>query len=178
MRQIIGYLDNKSIGYLDMFLLDNVEMNIPTKYPEFSKRLIHIWKDCDLAPKNQTQLSKWLGFAQPTVNNWLNGNALPGLETAVNLANKFGCNPIWLITGKGNKDVDSVEIPSSPILDKFNQLCPDQQREVTDFINFKVSQKTDKTPLTTPVENVGGGGKPACPKSAESRSTRIDENKA
>ena len=157
MNQIIGYLDNKSIGYLDTFLPDNVDVNIPNKYPEFSRRLIQIWKDCDVAPKNQTQLSKWLGFAQPTVNNWINGNALPGLETAVNLANKFGCNPIWLITGKGNKEMDKVEIQPSPLLDKFSQLCPEQQKEVTEFINFKLSQNKEIKPLTARPENVGGG---------------------
>lgn len=161
MNQIIGYLDNKSIGYLDTFLPDNVDVNIPNKYPEFSRRLIQTWKDCDVAPKNQTQLSKWLGYAQPTVNNWINGNALPGLETAVNLANKFGCNPIWLITGKGNKEMDKVEIQPSPLLDKFNQLCPEQQKEVTEFINFKLSQNNTNKNLTPRPENVGGGGEPA-----------------
>ena len=133
-------------------------MNIQSKYPEFSNRLNQVWKECVEAPSNQTHLSKWLGFAQPTVNNWINGNALPGLETAVNLANRFGCNPIWLITGKGNKGMNNVNASSSPILDKFNQLCPDQQREVTEFIDFKLSQKPANKPLTAQPENVGGGG--------------------
>ena len=166
MNQIIGYLDNKSIGYLDTFLPDNVDVNIPNKYPEFSRRLIQIWKDCDVAPKNQTQLSKWLGFAQPTVNNWINGNALPGLETAVNLANKFGCNPIWLITGKGNKEMDKVEIQPSPLLDKFNQLCPEQQQIIELMVDQlsnkpKSSENKENKPLTARPENVGGGGEPA-----------------
>jgi hypothetical protein len=160
MQQIIGYLDNKSIGYLDIFLTDNIDMTVSNKYPEFSRRLIHLWKECDVAPKNQTQLSKWLGFAQPTVNNWINGNALPGLETAVNLANKFECNPIWLITGKGNKEMDKVEMPSSPLLDKFNSLCAEQQKEVNEFIDFKLSQNNPNKPLTARSENVGGGDLP------------------
>ena len=109
MKQIIGYLDNKSIGYLDSALPENIDMNNPAKYPEFSKRLSQVWRECKGAPEKQTQLAKWLGFAQPTVNNWINGNALPGLETAVMLANKFDCNPIWLITGNGSKYLSEEE---------------------------------------------------------------------
>jgi hypothetical protein len=49
-----------------------------------------------------------------------------------------------------------AQSPSSPLLDKFNQLCPDQQREVTEFIDFKLSQKPANKPLTAQPENVGG----------------------
>ena len=164
MNKIIGYLDKKSIGYLDCVLFDNVRMSDQVKYPEFSKRLGIVWRECSDAPTKQTQMAKWLGFAQPTVNNWINGNALPGLDTAVNLAKRFGCNPIWLITGEGSKNLDD-EIKNyvhSPFLDKFNALQPAQQKVIDLMLDQLIQtpktleNNTNKT-LTTPTENVGGG---------------------
>jgi DNA-binding XRE family transcriptional regulator len=159
MKQNIGYLDNKSIGYLDSLLLDNTSMSDTAKYPEFSKRLSQVWRECKGAPEKQTQLAKWLGFAQPTVNNWINGNALPGLETAVILADKFDCNPIWLITGNGSKylkDIDNTQ--ASPLLEKFNALLPDQQKLIELMLDQLSQNSTQNKPLTPPTENVGGGG--------------------
>ena len=71
------------------------------KYPDFAKRLIIAWRKCDSAPDKQTPLSKWLGFSQPTVNDWLNGKGLPSMNTALKLAGLFGCNVEWLLTGRG-----------------------------------------------------------------------------
>ncbi len=161
MCQIIGYLDKKSIGYLDVDLSDNEGMSDTVKYPEFSKRLTQVWMGSNDAPKKQTQLAKWLGFAQPTVNNWINGNALPGLETAVILANKFDCNPIWLITGSGSKYLSEELKPDGYI--KVSHLSPSGQQEVEEFIRFKESQENKpennpNKPLTPTTENVGGGG--------------------
>ena len=70
----------------------------------------------------------------------------------------FGVCVEWLLTGKGLKRLDEIKQPSSPLLDKFNQLDSDQQKEVNDFINFKLSQNKEIKPLTARPENVGGGG--------------------
>ena len=150
---IIGYSGKKSTGDSDIFFNDNRVM----KHSEFSERLNRIWKECSDAPTNQTQLAKWLGFAQPTVNDWINGKGMPGIENAIKIAEKFNVCVEWLITGKGLKRTTDKQ-PSSPLLDKFNQLCPDQQKEVNDFINFKLSQNKENKPLTARPENVGGGG--------------------
>ena len=144
MTQIIGYMDKKTIGYLDADLSDNKSMSDTVKYPEFSKRLNQVWMESNNAPKKQTQLAKWLGFAQPTVNNWINGNALPGLETAVILAHKFDCNPIWLITGNGSKYLEGIQ--SSPLIEKFNALLPEQQK-VIELMLEQLSQKTQEKTL-------------------------------
>ena len=162
MNHIIGYLDNKTIGYLDCHVIDNIGMNNPIKYPDFSRRLTQIWKECAAAPVKQTQLAKWLGFAQPTVNNWINGNALPGLETAVILADRLGCNPIWLITGKGAKDTseESQLTNHNGYLEQAN-LTPEQLQAVKLIIaQFEQTNplKAENKSLTYPTENVGGGG--------------------
>ena len=161
MQQIIGYLDNKSIGYLDDGLIDNISMTNETKYPDFSRRLTKVWRECKSAPIKQTQLAKWLGFAQPTVNNWINGNALPGLETAVDLADKLGCNPIWLITGKGDKNTTE---PTNHYgyLEQAN-LTPEQLQAVKLIIaQFEQTNpvKAEHKALTSPAD-CGGGGKMA-----------------
>ena len=125
------------------------------EYKGFASRLKALQSESD-APQTQYKFAEWLGLSKSFVSELLRGEKLPSMDLAIILADKFDVNIDWLM--RGNEPKRSNEKPSHPILDKFNQLCPDQQREVTDFINFKLSQKTDKNQLTTPVENVGGGG--------------------
>lgn len=99
LNLIIGYSDKKTI---DDFYKRNID-TYAMKYPDFAKRLDQIWKECSAAPKKQTPLAKWLGFAQPTINDWLNGKVLPSLDTAIKLANKFDVCVEWLVTGRGPK---------------------------------------------------------------------------
>ena len=103
---------------------------------------------------SQVALAEILDTSTARVNHLLTGQRNIGEKTARKFEVLLGKPSGWMDT----LGAINPQQPSSPILDKFNQLCPDQQREVTDFINFKLSQKTDKNQLTTPVENVGGGG--------------------
>ena len=119
-------------------MLDNKPMNESVKYPDFSRRLNQLWKNNKSAPRNQTQLSKWLGFAQPTVNNWLNGNALPSLDTALKLCDKFGSNPIWLITGKGPVNIGD-EI-ADPLYKNIINLTVEQRQHVESLVSLLASQ--------------------------------------
>ena len=102
---------------------------------------------------SQVALAEILDTSTARVNHLLTGQRNIGEKTARKFEVLLGKPSGWMDT----LGAINPQQPSSPILDKFNQLCPDQQREVTDFINFKLSQKTDKNQLTTPVENVGGG---------------------
>ena len=154
---IIGYSGKKSTGDSDIFFNDNRVM----KHSEFSERLNRIWKECSDAPTNQTQLAKWLGFAQPTVNDWINGKGMPGIENAIKIAEKFNVCVEWFITGKGLKRTTDKQ-PSSPLLDKFNQLCPEQQQIIELMVDQlsnkpKSSENKENKPLTS-LDNRGGGG--------------------
>lgn len=98
MRSIIAYSDCKSIVNSE----SKKAHNKPMKYPDFSARIRELWKESS-APKVQKELAKWLGFSQPTICDWLNGEKLPSMETAIKLSVKFGCNVNWLMTGIGDK---------------------------------------------------------------------------
>ena len=101
---------------------------------------------------SQVALAEILDTSTARVNHLLTGQRNIGEKTARKFEILLGKPSGWMDT------LDSIaQLPSSNILDKFNQLCPDQQREVTEFIDFKLSQKPANKPLTAQPENVGGG---------------------
>ena len=124
-------------------------------YKGFAGRLKALQIECD-APKTQYKFAEWLGLSKSFVSELLRGEKLPSMDLAIILSDKFDVNIDWLMRGKGLKRTNDKKQPS-PLLDKFNQLCPDQQKEVNDFINFKLSQNKENKPLTARPENVGGG---------------------
>ncbi len=102
---------------------------------------------------SQVALAEILDTSTARVNHLLTGQRNIGEKTARKFEILLGKPSGWMDT------LDSIaQSPSSPLLDKFNQLCPDQQREVTEFIDFKLSQKPANKPLTDQPEKCGGGG--------------------
>lgn len=51
----------------------------------------------------QQELGRDLGVAQPTARSWLNGENVPGMEKAIEVAMFFGVCVEWLLTGRGAK---------------------------------------------------------------------------
>ena len=147
-----GYFTTINCGF-------DKEYNPLMEYLDYAKRL----KSLQVAQgiKTQIELSAWMGFSKSIVSAWMRGEKIPSMDTALKIADMFGVCVEWLLTGKGLKRLDEIKQPSSPLLDKFNQLDSDQQKEVNDFINFKLSQNKEIKPLTARPENVGGGGEPA-----------------
>ena len=162
LGMIIGDSYNKSIGDFYYTNIDNFYMNTNMKYPDFAKRLSMVWKGCASAPEKQTPLAKWLGFSQPTVNDWLNGKGLPSLDTAIKLANKFDVCVEWLVTGKGAKypNEETQTTNHNGHLESAN-LTPEQLLLIKGMIaQFEQTNpvKAENKSLTYPTENVGGGG--------------------
>jgi DNA-binding XRE family transcriptional regulator len=133
------------------------EHNYLMKYSAYAARFKWAWNESE-APKTQMELAKWLDYSQPMINYWLNGEKLPSMDTAIKISEKFGVRVEWLITGKGSIRIDEIKQPPSPLLDKFTSLSAEQQKEVNEFIDFKLSQNKENKPLTPRPENVGGGG--------------------
>lgn len=87
-----------AIAICDYYLSDNAAM----KYPEFADRLqklIHEKK----GESTQTETAKWFGVSQPTINSWLQGEAMPGMPKAIAICRKLDCCVEYLLTGKGPK---------------------------------------------------------------------------
>lgn len=131
------------------------------KYSAYAARFKWAWNESE-APKTQMELAKWLDYSQPMINYWLNGEKLPSMDTAIKISEKFGVRVEWLITGKGSIRIDEIKQPSSPLFDKINQLCPEQQQIIELMVDQlsnkpKSSENKENKPLTARPENVGGG---------------------
>jgi plasmid maintenance system antidote protein VapI len=101
---------------------------------------------------SQVALAEILDTSTARVNHLLTGQRNIGEKTARKFEVLLGQPSGWMDT------LDSINLqqPSSPLLDKFNQLCPEQQKEVTEFINFKLSQNKENKPLTARPEDGRG----------------------
>ena len=130
-------------------------------YKGFAGRLKALQIECD-APKTQYKFAEWLGLSKSFVSELLRGEKLPSMDLAIILSDKFDVNIDWLMRGKGLKRTNDKKQPS-PLLDKFNQLNSEQQKEVTEFINFKLSQKPAIKSLTDNKDYDRGGGNLANP---------------
>jgi DNA-binding XRE family transcriptional regulator len=159
LNSIIGYSYKKSIGDFCFENIENDYMNTNMKYPDFARRLSQAWKECEEAPEKQTPLAKWLGFSQPTVNDWLNGKGLPSLDTAIRLAIKFNVCAEWLVTGRGPK-YPGEEVSLQHYINVAD-LTDDQRALINQMVaqfTPKITENNPNKTLTTPIENVGGGG--------------------
>lgn len=98
MVTIIWDSDMYAIGDSDFYLRDNNRM----KYPEFANRLKQLIKE-KKGDLSQLETAKWLGVSQPTVNSWLQGEAMPGMPKAIDICGKLDCCVEYLLTGNGPK---------------------------------------------------------------------------
>ena len=129
---------------------------------EFANRFSALVKSKGWGDLSRAALGKKLGVSSTCAHFYMRGERLPAIDQARTLCKLFdGICIEWLLTGRGLRHPDHKE-PSFPIVEKFNALCAEQQREVTEFIDFKLSQNKLNKPLTTQPKNAGGGGgKPA-----------------
>jgi transcriptional regulator with XRE-family HTH domain len=138
----------------------NNNYNNLMEYKEFANRLKSLQLEKGI--KTQIELSRWLCFSRSIVSEWMRGECLPSMDTAIKLSEKFGCNAQWLLTGKGKKTIDE-EIITQGFLESAN-LTNEQitliKSMVTQFEqnNPKSSENNPNKPLTPRPENVGGGG--------------------
>ena len=142
----------------ELFFIDNIRM----KYPEYAARFKRAWKELKAPIKTQKELAKILGVAQATVSDWINGEKLPSMDTALEISEKLDCSVLWLLTGK-TETANTEPTNHNGYLESAN-LTPEQLQAV----KFMVAQfeqvnpkKDENKSLTYPTENVGGGGKRA-----------------
>lgn len=90
-----------AIGVCDFYLRDNCRM----KYPEFANRLRQLIRE-KKGDLSQLQTAKWLKVSQPTINSWLQGEAMPGMTKAIEVCGKLDCCVEYFLTGNGPKRFD------------------------------------------------------------------------
>ena len=74
--------------------------NEMTKYPEYAARFKRAWKESGTSTKTQKELAKLLGYSQATISEWINGEKLPSMDTALKISEKLHCCVVWLLTGR------------------------------------------------------------------------------
>jgi transcriptional regulator with XRE-family HTH domain len=140
----------------ELNLVDNELM----KYPEYAARFKRAWKESGAPPKNQKELAMRLGCSQATVSDWVNGEKLPSMDTALDIAKKLNCCVVWLLTGK-DLSLQSKETDLQGYVN-VNGLT-NEQRELVSGMIYQLSQNkpqnNENKPLTPATENVGGGVK-------------------
>ena len=74
-------------------------------YPhaEFGKRLDRMIAESNYKGESQRKLGKRFDVSGPTVNEWLKGKKMPGIETAIRVALTLDVCVEYLLTGRGPK---------------------------------------------------------------------------
>jgi len=88
--------------------------------------------------KTQKRLAEELNVSTSIVSEWIRGEKLPSLDTAITLADFFGCCVEWLITGKGPKRIQD-EKNIYDLLDETG-LTDEQKNNFTSLINSFIQQ--------------------------------------
>lgn len=106
-------------------------------------RLKKIRKDAGL---RQSSFADKVGLGQKTLSNYETGRNQPGEGRLFLIAEKFGVNPQWLLTGEGEQylsqhDVDAktkARIEREHIRRLFSELSPETQRIILDVLRKEV----------------------------------------
>ena len=134
---------------------------------DFANRFSELVKSKGWGDLSRVELGKKLGVSSTCAHFYMRGERLPAIDQARMLCKLFdGISIEWLLTGKGSIRIDEIKQPSSPLLDKFNQLCPEQQQIIELMMDQlsnkpKSSENKENKPLTSLDNRGGGGGKPA-----------------
>jgi len=150
----------------ELCLIDNKVM----KYPEYATRFKRAWKEFKSPIKTQKELAIKLGVAQATVSDWINGEKLPSMDTALDISEKLDCCVVWLLTGKGQKSPNDP--PDLRNVIDVTHLSPDQIQAVKLIIaQFEQTNppKYEQKLLTAPAENAGGASEQAQQPQAQDR---------
>jgi hypothetical protein len=128
----------------------------------FAERFRQLVKEKGWDNLNRIDIGKKIGTSGACATYYMNGDRLPAIDQARTMCKIFKVNIEWFLTGNGLKRLDDKQQPS-PLLDKFNQLCPDQQQIIELMVDQlsnkpKSSENKENKPLTARPENVGGGG--------------------
>lgn len=114
------------------------------KHPGFAKRFREACRDNKLPPR-QKEVSKFLQTTTTTAWNYLNGEKLPSMESAIEMAGRFGVCTEWLLSGRGPKRPDSVGEGSDRYLIDISDLPPDSQVTIQEVV--RTLKKHQKDPV-------------------------------
>ena len=118
---------------------------------EFSRRLIEIAESKGLKERGrQAAVAKICKVTQPAVKKWFDGDALPGMDHCISLAEWGGVCFEWLMTGRGPKHPGDVYHSNAiaRVVATMEKMEEQQQ--------YLISRIADEIAGSPP----GGGGEP------------------
>ena len=106
-----------------------------TKHQKFSSRINKAIEEKGLKNVTQKELGKLFGVSGTMAWNYKNGEKLPSMETAINIAKSLDISLEWLMTGRGGMLL--------PLCDELNadlgNLNDHGRKQVQKYIRFLIS---------------------------------------
>lgn len=102
----------------------------------FAGRLNELCDDHGLPPKGkgrQVDVARMFDVSQKGARKWLEGEGLPTLEKTIEIAQRFGVQTEWLLTGRGDKFITET---GDGLL---GSLPPDVRIETANYIGYRIS---------------------------------------
>ena len=122
------------------------------EYKEFAKNLTEL--KIEKGFKTQLEFARYIGVSKSFVSVLLLGEKLPSMDTALEICKKFNVNLDWLMLSKGEKRMGEY-VNLQRVIDITD--LSDEDAAIIAGLASKLSQNKQNNPLTTPVQNVGGG---------------------
>jgi len=101
--------DEKQPRVKDIDMPKGHKPNVDLRRNEFATRLNTALDARAWVPKNkgrQIELAKKMGVSQGAARKWLEGESYPDLDKIADLALHLKINSDWLLTGRGDMDID------------------------------------------------------------------------
>lgn len=109
---------------------------------DFATRLHELCDDMQLPPERgrQSRLAAIFRVTPNAARKWLNGEGMPELETAIEIANWADANVTWLLQGTGPKRGDRVDTKALVLNEAIEALPAEAGQQVMDFIKYKIER--------------------------------------
>lgn len=125
---------------------------------EFNKIVSkHIRLYLEMSGMTQVELAKRLGVGATSVYNWVHGVKAPRMKYIDAMCKIFNCKRSDFITDIPDAalmDASQLSIDDCRILDMICRLDPADRAEVTQFIQFKLSNEKYKKRIISKSENI------------------------
>lgn len=103
------------------------------------QRLRHLREDFGYT---QEYISTLLNVERQTYTNYENGYRTPPLESLVQLSDLFGISLDYLISGTGKESIEPVlDRSEQELILTYRHLSPINQKEIQDYIRFKLASQ-------------------------------------
>lgn len=110
---------------------------------DFAKRL-KILKEEFCSDMTQEEFAKWAGYSKSIISEWLRGEKVPSMNTALDLCDKFNVNLNWLMRGVDPKRESDTFINNHEPIDFIYRLNDDNYNLVKNLAEKLVKYQSEQ----------------------------------